>query len=209
MPVINHIVLDPRVAVTENPVQNNLLGPVSVIPFRTASQSCNSNNIQFSNMLSPGSNTYLSKNMVLEYDVNVEVFGASNVLMTGVAGDYGTSPTLSNSGVNTCFRSYPLTRNMSALELTLNGTKLSVNPAQSFQCLAPFVHTDKQRREWASMFPSQLDTCPLLAPDAVVATSTQSNQPLSPPESRHSYRCPSLKIYRYRFIFFGTSPEII
>ena len=180
MPVINHIVLDPRVAVTENPIQNNLLGPVSVIPFRTASQSCNSNNIQFSNMLSPGSNTYLSKNMVLEYDVNVEVFAATTVAMTGVAGNYGTSPTLSNSGVNTCFRSYPLTRNMSALELTLNGTKLSVNPAQSFQCLAPFVHTDKQRREWASMFPSQLDKCPLLAPDAVVADSSQSNQPLSP-----------------------------
>ena len=36
MPVINHIVLDPRVAVTENPIQNNLLGPVSVIPLRTA-----------------------------------------------------------------------------------------------------------------------------------------------------------------------------
>ena len=180
MPVINHIVLDPRVAVTENPIQNNLLGPVSVIPFRTASQSCNSNNIQFSNMLSPGSNTYLSKNMVLEYDVNVEVFGTGTAVMTGANGDFGTSPTKSNSGVNTCFRSYPLTRNMSALELTLNGTKLSVNPAQSFQCLAPFVHTDKQRREWASMFPSQLDTCPLLAPDAVVAASSQSNQPLSP-----------------------------
>ena len=180
MPVINHIVLDPRVAVTENPIQNNLLGPVSVIPFRTASQSCNSNNIQFSNMLSPGSNTYLSKNMVLEYDVTVTVFGTSTVVMTGLAGNYGTSPTKSNSGVNTCFRSYPLTRNMSALELTLNGTKLSVNPAQSFQCLAPFVHTDKQRREWASMFPSQLDKSPLLAPDAVEGASTQSNQPLSP-----------------------------
>ncbi len=38
MPVVNHIVLDPRVAVTENPIQNNLLGPVSVIPFKTASQ---------------------------------------------------------------------------------------------------------------------------------------------------------------------------
>ena len=179
MPVVNHIVLDPRVAVTENPIQNNLLGPVSVIPFKTASQSCNSNNIQFSNMLSPGANTYLSKNMVLEYDVNVQVFGGSTVLMTGVAGNYGTSP-VKTAAVNTCFRSYPLTRNMSALELTLNGTKLSVNPAQSFQCLAPFVHTDKQRREWASMFPSQLDKSPLLLPDTVVTNSTQSNQPLSP-----------------------------
>jgi len=182
MSVDNKISLDPRLVVSENPIQFSELGPVNVIPQRVASNSCTNSNIQFSPQLSPGENTYLSKCMVLEVDVAITVNGATAVL-NGAGGNYGLTLATCNP-INTVFRSYPLTRNMSALELTLNSVKLSVNPAQEWVNLGWFVHTDKQRRELASMYPTQLDTCAKLSVEGGNTTNaspyyTQVNQVLS------------------------------
>lgn len=184
MSVENKIILDPRMVLSDRPIQVSELGAVNVNPYRTQANVANNNQIQFPVEQSAGSDSLLSNFMVLEVPIVVTFTVASGAIMCGAGVPADTVPNYGESlatcqAINLAFRSHPLMKNCQNLELKINGTPLNVSPVQDMINLLPFAYTEYQRRALASFFPCQLDTSPLLSSDGVVTDFTQSNQPLS------------------------------
>lgn len=183
----NKISLDPRISISDYPTQFTEVGASQVqyrhIPATTASP----NNFQWNGIITP-QRVLIGRTLIVEYTATVTIpdAGAHPCVMAGYSAAEtaaeGVMDGIINDGtlpINCAFRSNPLHRVCTTLDLQLNNSRFSVNPQQYMNTIGPYVYTKKQRKELASLFPSMLDKCPTLGSDAVQTALTGSNNPLS------------------------------
>jgi len=179
----NKISLDPRISISDYPTQFTEVGASQVqyrhIPATTASP----NNFQWNGIIAP-QKVLVGRTLIVEYTATVTIpdAGAHPCRMAGFSAAAGVYDGIVNNGtlaVNCGFRSNPLHRVCTTLDLQLNNSRFSVNPQQYMNTIGPYVYTNEQRKKLASLFPSMLDKAPALGSDAVQTNLTGSSNPLS------------------------------
>ena len=173
----NKVLLDPRIAIGGNPVQTTTIGCEQVLNRRIPATNQSTTQVQWQSLINP-SQALTGRVLVIEYTVTIVAPTTANPpgegdvvfpIVNGIANS-GANPLLPTA----VLRSNPLARVCNNLTVGINSQSTSINPQYVHGVMGFALLTPAERKKFASMFPSMLDTSTLLTNSA-----SSSNQPLS------------------------------